>query len=274
MDRRTFFGLTAGLLWPARDRVQSARLARLGVHLASVRDAPGADMANALRMIASLGYREVELTTADRPLDALATRRLLEGLGLAAPSRHVQMPDLFSNWRLLLRECQVLGTRHVVCGEIPQEQRATLDGYKRVADLLNPAGTITQSAGLQLVLRPHADDFRPRGAVVPYDYVLKNTSPALVKLQFDLSDLTRAGRDPLQELARYSGRVVSLHISDSAAGPAYTPVDLGKGQIDLPRILARAQQTGVSYYFVNDRRRDAPWAHAKANFAYLSQLEF
>jgi len=275
MHRRTFVGLTAlALLGPAREQARGERLARVGFHLAGLGAAVGADPGDALRQIAGVGYRDVELGALGSGADPLTTRRLLERLGLSAPSRHVRMPDLFSNWRVLLRECQVLGTRHVVCGEIPQEQRATPDGYKRVADLLNPAGTITQGAGLQLVLQPHADDFRPRGALVPYEYMLLNTDARLVKLQLDLSTLARAGRDPLQEIARLGGRVVSLHLNDAAAGPAHTPVDLGAGQLDLPRILARARQAGVSHYFVNDHRRDAPWEYAMTGFAYLSQLEF
>lgn len=225
-------------------------------------------------MVAGLGYREVELSRADdATVDPRATRRLLDDLGLTAPSRHVAMSDVFSNWRLLLRECQVLGNRHIVCAEIPARERGTLDGYKRVADLLTPAGRITQAGGLQLVLRPHPDDFRPRGAIVPYDYVLNNTDPALVRLQLDLSDLVRARRDPVEELTRHPGRVASLHVNDVAAEPKEDLVELGGGRIDLPRVLARARQAGIGSYFVNDRRPGAPWEHAKGDFAYLSKLE-
>lgn len=276
MDRRTFVGLTAfGVLWPTRNGVRGERLARVGLHLASVRSASAADLGNALRMVASLGYREVELSRADdRAVDPRATRRLLDDLGLRAPSRDVAMPDVFSNWRLLLRECQVLGNRHVVCAEVPPRERATLDGYKRVADLLTPAGRITQAAGVQLVLRPHADDFRPRGAIVPYDYVLNNTDPALLKVQLDLSDLVRARRDPVEEIGRHPGRIASLHVNDIADEREEDVVELGGGRIDLPRVLARARQAGIGSYFVNDRRPGAPWEYAKANFGYLSKLEF
>jgi hypothetical protein len=107
-------------------------------------------------------------------IDLLETRRLLDQLGLVATSRHVRMPDLFSNWRTLLRQCQLLGNRHIICAEVPGAQ----------------------------------------------------------------------------------------------------PVGLGEGRLDLVRVLAAADQAGVAHYFVDDRRRESPWEHAKANLAYLSRLEF
>jgi sugar phosphate isomerase/epimerase len=275
MDRRNVLSMsTLALLWPARSRVASAAAGRIGLHLASVRRAVEADLGSALGMIAGLGYQEIEFWIPDGlAFDAVATRQRLDSVGLAAPSRHVRMADLLSNWRRLLRECQILGNRHVVCGEIPEQERATFDGYRRVVDLLNPAGRITQSAGLQLAIRYRADDFRPRGGIVPYEYVLSHTDPALVKIQIDLSEMVRAGGDPVADLARHSGRFASIHINDVAVGREQAAVGLGEGRIDLPRILARASKAGVMYYFVDDQRPETPWEHAKANLAYLS-LEF
>ncbi len=275
LGRRQFFA-TVGLGLLATTRVLPAqRPLRFGLHLSNLRLALEADLEGTLRTIAGLGYKEIELGTADGVrVDALATRRLLDEFGLTAPSRHVRMPDLFSNWRALLRECQVLGTRHVVSTEIPEPERATLAGYERVAALMNAAGKITRSAGMQLVLHHHPDDFRPRDQVVPYEYLLRSTDSELVKIQVDLSVMARAGRDPLEDFARYPGRFASAHVNDIAEAPDQEPVSLGQGRIDLARILARGATAGLQYYFIDDERPDSPWEHAEANLAYLSQLRF
>ncbi len=161
-------------------RVAARRLDRIGLHLSSVQQALVADPAATLHTIASIGYHEVEFSTLDgASVDLLDIRRSLDRLSLVAPSRQVRMSDLFSNWRVILSQCRMLGNRDVVCEEVPAEQRASLDGYKRVADLLNAAGKITQWAGIQLALRHHADDFEPREGVVPYDFLLSHTDATL-----------------------------------------------------------------------------------------------
>ena len=276
MNRRTFLTATAvGLLAPLQNRALAKRLAHIGLHLGGSAEAGVGYSEETLETVAALGYSDIEFRApGGTRIDALATRRGLERYGLTAPSRHVAMPELFSNWRILLRECQILGNLHVVCTEVPELERATLDGYARVAELLNAAGKITGASGLQLGLHPHPDDFRLLGGAVPYDFLLASTDPQLVKVQLDLAVLAAAKRDPLDELARHRGRVLSVHINDVSPELATQPVGLGEGGIDLAGALAAADQSGVTHFFVDDRRPDMPWEHAKANAAYLSGLEF
>lgn len=272
-DRRQFLALVALIaarLQPGGLAAQGLR--RVGFHLGSARAAVAADLPGILETIAAIGYREVEFRFPDGvPMALLEVRRLLDRLSLAAPSRHVAMADVFSNWRRVLNDCRVLGNRHVVCEEIPAQERSTLQGYQRVAGLLNAAGKITQWAGVQLVLQPHTDDFRPRGGLVPFDYLIANTNPAFVKLQMDLSVMRQAARDPLEDFARHRDRFVSLHLNEM--NPDVSQGQPARPAPDLATVIARAQRAGVQHVFVDDERPDPTWEHAKENFAYLSTLE-
>lgn len=273
MDRRAFLTtLGVGLAAPTT-RLPAAALPTVGLHLGL----PFADLAidtgGVLTRVAGLGVHQVELPPhGGRPLDPVAVRGILDRAGLSAPSRHVRMPDLFSNWKLLLRECQLLGSRVVVCAEVPAEQRASIDGYVRVAGLLNATATIVESVGMQLAVHPHIDDFRPRQGTVPLEVLMARTDPGLVTLQLDLSVLARAGRDPIDEIARFGGRTASLHINNVAAADG-GPADLEAGRLDLPAVLSAAVAAGIRQYFVDDERLTGAWEHAKANVAYLSQLD-
>ena len=184
------------------------------------------------------------------------------------------MPDLFTNARRILAECQLLGNRHVVCAEVPQEQRQSLDGYARVATLLNAAGKLTASVGIQLSVHPHRDDFAARNGVIPYEYLLRNTDAGLVKMQMDLVLMSQAGRNPVTELGQNPGRFPTIHVNDIERSPGEMPVTLGEGRIDLAGVIAAANRAGVQYYFIEDVRPGPPWDHIKADFAYLSRLEF
>ena len=254
--------------------VSAARLTRIGLQMRTLGDASG-DLGADLQAVAAQGYREIEVWTPDGAVvDVPRLRAGLDRAGLSAPSRHVRMPDLFMNARRILGECQLLGCRHVVCAEVPQEQRQSLDGYARVAQLLNAAGKLTASAGIQLSVHPHRDDFTLRGGVMPYEYLLRNTDARLVTMQMDLALLSQAGRNPATELGQNPGRFPTIHVNDIERAPGQMPVTLGEGRIDLAGVIAAANRAGVQYYFIEDVRPGLPWDRIKADFAYLSRLEF
>ena len=224
---------------------------------------------------AALGYREIEVWAPEGTLpDVTAIRAGLNQFGLTAPSRHVQMSDLFTNARRVLIECQVLGSRHIVCSEVPFEQRQSLDGYARVAELLNAAGRLTASVDIQLAVHPHRDDFIGRAGVIPYEFLLRNTDAGLVKMQLDAALLAQVNRDPVSELAQQPGRFPTVHVNDIEPPPGEMPVTLGTGRVDVPALLVAATRAGVQHYFVEDVRMGDPAALLKADFAYLSELEF
>ncbi len=276
MNRRLFLAFVGtGIAGLATRRLAAARLARVGLQLRSVGGRLGPDLTDVLQRIAAIGYREVEFwTPPGLNFDPVAVRRTMDLLSLSAPSRHVPMADVFSNWRNVLTTCRILGNRHVVCEEVPTAQRGTLSGYAKVAELLNSAGKITQWAGIQLVVHQHVGDLRAMNGVVPFEYLANRTDPVLVKFQMNLVAMSQAGRDPVADLARFPGRFVSLHLSDTGGSPTQPLVTLGDGVIDLPAILSAASRANLQYFFVSDERPDSPWEHAAANFTYASELEF
>jgi hypothetical protein len=273
LHRRDFLATLVTALGLAAP-VRAQQLIRLGFRLKGLEDPAAPAVSGVLRTLADVGYRDLELDGLPPALPAgelLALRRLLDGAGLAAPARIVPMAFVFSNWRKALDDCRVLGTRVLVCDEVPVAQRASLDEYLRVARLLNAAGKITQWAGVQLAVRPHGDDLRPRSGVIPFEYLLAQTNAALVKFQMHLTAVTNAGRNPLDDLRRYPGRFVSVHMrtaDDAAAteGPAPPP-------IDFAAVLTAARQAGVQYFFVDDDRADPTWARARSSFEYFVGLE-
>ena len=68
---------------------------------------------------------------------------------------------------------------------------------------------------------------------MPYDILMANTDPALVKFQIDVGNLTFAGADAVSYLERYPTRYFSLHAKDFLKGKASVPV--GQGSMDWRR---------------------------------------
>ena len=82
-----------------------------------------------------------------------------------------------------------------------------------------------------------------------YDIILKETDPALVKLQMDLYWVAHANQSPHEWFKRAPGRFVMWHVKDMhKVSRDYT--ELGNGSIDFTRIWPDASLAGLQHYFV------------------------
>ena len=65
--------------------------------------------------------------------------------------------------------------------------------------------------GLTFGYHNHHVEFMRVDGVVPYDYLMSNTDPKLVKIELDVGWLATAGVDPVTYLRRHAGRVIACH---------------------------------------------------------------
>src|SRR6476660_8266401 len=118
MDRRTFIGTTAGaLLTGSATRVlassASDKLGRIGLQLYTVREQMKASVPNTLAAVAKAGYKEVEFAGYFGH-SAADIRKMLDDVGLIAPSTHVQMTQLGAEWDSLLDQAKTIGHEYLV----------------------------------------------------------------------------------------------------------------------------------------------------------------
>ena len=71
------------------------------------------------------------------------------------------------------------------------------DVWKRVAETFNRAGEASKKAGIQFAYHNHHFEFVPVNGTLPFDLLLKDCDPELVKIELDLCWTTVAGQDPL-----------------------------------------------------------------------------
>jgi sugar phosphate isomerase/epimerase len=248
VDRRRFLGIGAALLgWPLIGT--SDRLDRIGIQLYSLRRELAKDFEGTLARVADIGYTEVEFAGYhDRnPAQVKAT---LERTGLAAPSAHVPISHLRERWTRTLDEAGMVGHRYLIVAWIPQEERASRDGMKRIVELFQRAGAEAKAAGLRLGFHNHDVDFvsiDEPGGKAPFDVLLEETDPRRLVFELDLYWITKAGSDPLAYFARYPGRFELVHVKDSGGRPQHRMVDVGRGTIDFSRIFARPASATSSW---------------------------
>lgn len=276
MDRRAFVGALAAGLVGVRCRpgppAGARRLDAIGLQLYTVRRALAEDFEGTLAKVAAIGYREVEFAGyfGRAPHEI---RAVLDRHGLRAPAAHVPKSALVERADEVLEAAAELGHRYLVVAWIDERERATLDGWRRVAEELNRIGERCRAAGVQFAYHNHDFEFVPIEGQVPYDLLLAETDPELVRLEIDLYWMTRGGHDPVDYLARHPGRVPLVHVKDSAGPPAHDMVDVGRGVIDFRRIFERSEPAGIRHFFVEHDHPADPLATIRASYRYLSRLE-
>jgi len=289
VDRRTFLWtvtattlLAHRLSWAAAEH----QIERIGIQLYTVRDAMQRDFDGTLAQVAAIGYKEVEFAGyfGRSPKDI---RSLLDRLGLTSPSTHVDYEVLGDRWPKEIETSRVIGQSYIICPWIPEEVRNQPDGWKHAAETFNRAGEASKKAGIQFGYHNHWFEFYPVNGKRPYDLLLEECDPNLVKMEMDLCWIEVGGGDPLDYFRRYPGRFPLVHVKDvkkiprgkesggqdfGSSLPGMTEV--GSGVIDWKTIFAQADEAGIKHYFVEHDNPKVPFDSIRTSFNYLNQLRF
>ena len=250
------------------------QLDRIGIQLYTVRRDFQRDVEGTLAKVAEIGFKEVEFAGYPQGTGP-SLRGLLDRHGLSAPSSHVGVRALRTDWKRALDEAAAVGQRYIVVPSIGSEDRGSLDDWKRMAALFNRAGEEAKGHQIQFAYHNHDFEFVPIDGTIGYDVLLAETDPKLVQLELDLYWIIKGGRDPLDYFARYPGRFPLLHVKDMDATPNRGFADVGKGTVDFKRIFQQADKAGVKHYFYEqDVTPGAPLDSAKASFDYLKALRY
>jgi hydroxypyruvate isomerase len=277
--RRDFLlatGLALGTLaLPRSARTAAVRrpdIGPIGLQLYTVRTAMQSDFDGTLKRVAAVGYKEIEFAGLfGHP--AARVRKILDQLGLSAPSMHVPFETLSEGWNAVLDDAGRLGCRYIVVPFIPDSLRTSIDDYRRVAAAFTRAAEAAAKSGMRFAYHNHAVDFKPLDRRLPFDVLLEATDPALVQVELDLYWIERAGQDPLRYFNRWPGRCKLIHVKDSLGAPEHRMAEVGKGIIDWPNLLASARASGAEHFFVEQDDAVRPLDSIAVSFSYLNELK-
>lgn len=253
--------------------VGGKRLKRIGLQLYTLRNEMKADFNGTLEKVAATGYKEVEFAGYfDRkPQEVKAT---LAKLGLASPSSHFALASVRDDLNKLIETAKTVGHKFVVCPFLAQNERQTLADYQKVGAIFNRAGEACRKAGIEFAYHNHDFEFVPLDGKVPYDMLLAETDPKLVRMELDLYWITKAGHDPLTYFDKHPGRFPLVHVKDMDNSSKKDFTEVGRGTIDFKKIFARSEKAGIRHYYVEQDRSAAPLESIKVSYDYLSKLEF
>jgi sugar phosphate isomerase/epimerase len=289
-SRRSFLKTTAilaagSLIFPSD--IFAARKRTVGLQLYTLRNDLGIDLNGTLKKISELGYNCLEAAGyKDRKyygMKAKDFKALVNSMGMILPSTHLvaEKPlddaplDIMLNMQAAVDDAAELGVKYLVYAYLRPEERKSMEDYKRYAEQFNKAGEICKKAGIQFAYHNHDFEFAKFDGLMPYDLLLKDTDPPLVKMELDLYWITKAGYSPLEYFKSNPGRFKLWHVKDMDNTPDKKFTEVGNGTINFQLIFDAAKQGGMEYFFVEqDKCKGTPLESIKASFDNLKKIKF
>jgi sugar phosphate isomerase/epimerase len=161
----------------------------------------------------------------------------------------------------VIADCVKNGIKYMGNAILLDEDRPSLDDYKRFADKFNKCGEQCRKAGVQLYYHNHSFEFQPMNGTTPYEEMIKIFDKSLIKLEIDVFWVTVAGLNPVEWIQKLNDRLLFLHMKDLKKGsqtkvynfniPEDSYVELGTGMLDYKSILTEARKAGIKYAIID-----------------------
>lgn len=225
----------------------------VSVQLWSVKDTLKKDFVGTLTKLADMGFNGVEFAGFYGPYQEQpeALRQLLDSLNLKASAAHVGFDVLASDViHKNLLFFKTLGINHVI---VPWDERAW--DPKKVSLLtaqLTQLDQILARYGMSIGFHNHQHEFAEFKQSTFWDYIAENT-PESVVLQLDVGWVRYAGKDPVDYINRYPGRMLTTHFKiRSKPEESLSPI-IGDNDIAWGKLIDASIKTGGAQWIVMEQ---------------------
>ncbi|MGV3487563.1 MAG: sugar phosphate isomerase/epimerase family protein [Tuberibacillus sp.] len=229
------------------------------------------DFLGTLEKVAALGYSGVEFAGYGG-LDPQVLKNVLSDNGLIPVSSHVPLHLLENELANVIKDLQALGCPHLVCPWLAPEQR-TEAFYAKLIDVLNHVGKNCREQGITFSYHHHDFELATLdNGKKPLEWLMAETNPDWVKVEFDVYWLKKAGEDPVDWLRRFKGRAPLIHLKDMTKDDTQFFAELGTGGVDIDSILNQGEPAGVEWWIVEqDECTGSPLDSVAASMEFLKQ---
>ncbi len=236
----------------------SADRLSFGFQTWTIREKLTSDFAPTLKMMAEMGYSEVEMCSPlgytgagfEKLNDMSGTemKKIIVDAGLVCSSSHYNIGELRDHLDNRIEWAHELGMKQMVCSMFGLPKDASFDDWKKAVQELNEIGEKVKAAGLQMAFHNHHGELQKIDGKLIYEFLMEEFDPELVKMQFQVA-VVNIGYEAADFFRKYPGRFISAHLAD------YSPekeqqVPIGQGMVDWDDFFEAAKIGGVKNYFV------------------------
>ena len=236
---------------------------KMGYQLFSIRDEMAKGPVDTLKALKAMGYEDFEAYGFDDEkgllygLEPSELKLILDDLDLTFTSAHFGFSPYLNktedDLRAFVDRCidraKKLNLKYITWPWIAPEQR-TMDNFRLMSHRLNVIGEQVSAAGLGFAYHNHGFEFEDHAGENGFDVILKETDPALVKLQMDMYWVMHSSKfTPKELIDAQPGRYVMWHLKDmDSVSRDYT--ELGNGIINYLELLPDPTKSGLEYYYL------------------------
>ncbi|MBS0001014.1 MAG: sugar phosphate isomerase/epimerase, partial [Cyclobacteriaceae bacterium] len=153
-------------------------------------------------------------------------KSMLSDMGMQMPSVHSVTEvsseggkeAIVDQMKVTAEDAIAVGAEYLVWAYLTEEDRQSLDDYKRHIETWNQFGEVCREAGIQFAYHNHDFEFMEFDGTRAYDLIIQETDPDLVKFELDLYWITKAGFDPVEYFNKARGRFPLWHVKDMEPG--------------------------------------------------------
>ena len=243
---------------------------------------PPAIVDSVLTGLQNIGYKNAELAGLfGQPIATV--RPLMETHQIKVVGNHGNFSTDMNAWAQTIADAQALGQTPMIgsAGFGPPGLNGGIENVLATAANLNKLGEAAAAKGLALYMHNHAAeitttysyDIKKNGkpeVVSALEIVAANTDPRFVHFEIDVHWALNAYKGNQDELIaflnRLQGRIIALHVKDTAPDGKIT--DVGAGVIDWSRVYAAAGPD-VKYYIWEYDGAPEPLKNAEIAYKYM-----
>ncbi len=263
----------------------------IGIQIYTLRDEIANDgLEITMEMVAAAGYKWIEPFGYEGRKFLGKTpqefKKMLSDLGMTAPSVHSVTEvsseggkdAIVDQMKTTAEDALAIGAEYMVWAYLKPEDRTSMEDYKRHIETWNKFSEVCKEVGIQFAYHNHDFEFITFDGETekPYEMIMRETDPDLVKFEMDLYWVKKADEDPVEWFNKEPGRFHLWHVKDMYPEDRFfAPV--GKGDTDFKRIFEQRETSGMKYFFVEqDAAREGKnhLNNIKISWNYLNNADY
>ena len=236
-----------------------------GIQMYSVRDLTEKNMAEALRQVASLGYRNVEFAGFfGHPAEEI--RDLLAQYGLRASGTHTGMDAIADHFEETVHYHRTIGCKNIIVPGADLSCQEKLDAFVEKA---NRFGPLLEREGITLGYHNHAREFllNADGSAIHEQLVYRTK----LRLEIDTYWAWVGMGDPVALMERLRDRIHVIHIKDGDRDGNGRP--LGMGQAPCREVWQKAAEMKIPMVVESETLTPSGMKEAEICMEYLRGMK-
>lgn len=228
------------------------------------------EVAETLAKLKRLGYDTVQLSGSLAPMPEAELKRMLDGVGLLAPTAHEPGAKIVNETDVVIDRLLKLDCHHVAYPYPHVVPTNEADAVK-LARQLDATARKMAAAGITLAYHNHAIEFIRFGGRSMLD-IIYDEAPEL-EAEIDTFWVQAGGGNPVSWINRMAGRMEVLHIKDFGVSDNRNRLmmPVGSGNLEWNAIINAAEAGGVKWFVVeHDGDCPDPFASFKESIVFLS----